>query len=72
METIAGELVGEFYLEIDGVKTQVTTPNVFGDWLGYDISHICRMCDEGKLIAYKRRGLWWLPVDQMVNLQDNA
>lgn len=60
MITAEGEVVTMFVVQSDGAKYEVVTPEFFGDAVFLSTAHVIRRCDEGKLIAYKIRGMWWI------------
>lgn len=64
-EETEGQVGPAMYMDILGVKTRVYTAKPFAHITGYSRRHIRTLCDEGKLIAYKRDGLWWIPESQL-------
>jgi excisionase family DNA binding protein len=57
---MAGEGM-KIFLEVDGMLTEVFTPMFASYHLKYSRRTIQQWIDEGKLIAYKVRGQWWIP-----------
>ncbi|KKM97298.1 hypothetical protein LCGC14_1169430 [marine sediment metagenome] len=65
----AGETVDKIVMTIDGIDIQVITPNTAAYRMNYEPSYICQLCDEGKLIATKIFGRWWLHLDTDGNIK---
>lgn len=70
METSEGEVVLMYVVQANGRIHEVITPEIYGNAADISTKHAIRMCDEGKLIACKIRGLWWIrkaEIDMMRN-----
>lgn len=63
-----GETVDKIVMTIDGVDIPVITPISAAYRTCYEPSYIRQLCDEGKLIATKAFGRWWLHIDEQGNV----
>lgn len=68
-QNVVGETVDKIVLTIDDVEITVITPNLAAYRTGYEPSYVRQLCDEGKLIATKAFGRWWLHVDAAGNVR---
>lgn len=59
-ETTAGQVVGQVRADIDGTDTPIISLAVAARHLGYSPRHMRHLCEEGKLIAIKLAGAWWI------------
>lgn len=64
----AGQSVDKIVMTIEGEEIQVLTPFQAAYRTNYEPSYIRQLCDEGKLIATKKFGRWWLHLDARGNI----
>lgn len=69
MQTSEGQTVGRVVMTIDGIEYDVMTLKQAGKNLQYSSSSMWRFVDEGKLIAYKIAGAWWVRIDGVNRLE---
>lgn len=60
MEHIAGEGDVQMLIRVGGDEYEVMTSKQAAIELGYSQEHMCRLCDEGKVLAHKVAGVWWI------------
>jgi len=60
MEHTIGE--GDVFLSINvaGVYHRVIPAKEAAILAGYSRTHMCRLCDEGKILSHKIAGVWWV------------
>ena len=60
MSVPAGQSVGRVVVEIVGVRLPVVSVKIAARRLSLSVRYTRRLCDEGKLIAIKIDGRWWV------------
>lgn len=60
MPATAGQSAGRVIVEIDGVRLPVVSVRLAACSLNLSVRYTRRLCDEGKLIAIKMDGRWWV------------
>lgn len=68
MEHKAGEAEVQIFMGVFGERTEVVSAKQAAIITGYSRTHMCRLCDEGTVRAYKVSGVWWVEVSQLVNV----
>ena len=69
MEHTAGDEAIQMIIRIGGDEHEVVTAKQAAKAVGYSRTHMCRMCDEGRVLAHKVGGVWWVQVWQYDFLQ---
>lgn len=68
-----GHTVGEgdvrMFIQLDGKQYEVVPAKRAAILMGYSRTHMCRLCDEGKVLAHKVGGVWWIQIWQSKYLQ---
>ncbi len=60
MENTIGQVVWKVTMQVDEAPNDVVTTQQAARMTGYHERYIRAMCDEGKLIAIKYYGRWWI------------
>ncbi len=63
MEAPAGQGVRVMWLWDGKERTAIIDTHDYAKLSGYKQSYVKQMCDEGKLIATKYNGRWWVHVN---------
>lgn len=69
MEYKAGEGDFQMVIRIAGFEYDVIPAKDAAIMAGYSHEHMCRLCDEGKILADKVAGVWWVQVWQLETVQ---
>ena len=64
MTTPEGEAVRVLFISQTGDVYEVLPPETVATMTGYSTKYIIYLCDVGKLIALKIRGVWWVKKHQ--------
>ena len=68
MDTLAGEGEVKFFMTIYDHQFEVVPAKQAAKLTGYSWTHMCRLCDEGKVFARKAAGGWWVELTQLEKL----
>lgn len=71
MKASIGEVVEQITMTFYGETFIVYTPRQVAEMTGYSHTHICRMCDEGKLIGWKVFSRWWIPKSEVLGVRSD-
>jgi len=61
----------QMFIGVGGNQYEVVTAKQAGIEMGYSQEYLCRLCDEGSLIAHKVAGVWWIQTWQFRNGSTN-
>lgn len=72
MKNTIGQVVWKVTMQVDDAPQDVVTTQQAAAMTGYHERYIRAMCDEGKLIAIKYYGRWWIDASSLIPTSANG